>query len=175
MPSPASPSCYLGLLTKETTQSPPDTRTRARPALRTCYVASLRAKSLQTAKRLQPIEYHGPANEELLFTTTSSGLQYAVIRESEGARPSVSDTVVVHYHGTKDDGTVFDSSYRRGEPIEFPLQGLIAGWQEGIPLMTVGSAYRLIVPAELAYGPAGGRHPLAGETLTFDIELIGIR
>ena len=112
--------------------------------------------------------------DTLSFTTTDSGLQYAVITEGDGAtQPTVSDTVKVHYHGTLDDGTVFDSSVDRGEPIEFPLANLIPGWQEGIPLMSVGAKYRFIIPPELAYGPAGG-HRLGGQTLTFDVELLDV-
>lgn len=120
-----------------------------------------------------PDVYTGPSNDELTFSTTESGLQYAVISEGESEeRPSVEDVVEVHYHGTLADGTVFDSSFDRGEPIQFPLEGLIPGWQEGIPLMTVGSTYRFIIPAALAYGEDPDMHPLGGETLTFDVELI---
>jgi hypothetical protein len=123
-----------------------------------------------------PMIYEGPDNESLTFQETNSGLSYAVIQESDSdVSPSATDTVVVHYHGTLDDGEVFDSSYMRGEPIEFPLDGVIAGWTEGVPLMTVGSIYRFIIPADLAYGPAGGMHPLAGETLTFDVELLEVK
>lgn len=117
-----------------------------------------------------------PTDTNLSFTTTSSGLVYAVITEGDGAtRPAVTDTVRVHYHGTLEDGSVFDSSVERGQSIEFPLQNLIPGWQEGIPLMSVGSTYKFIIPPALAYGPEGSGHPLAGKTLTFDVELLGIK
>lgn len=107
--------------------------------------------------------------------TTPSGLQYAVLEASESQEyPQIDSTVEVHYHGTLENGEVFDSSVLRGDPISFPLHGVIAGWQEGIPLMNLGSKYRLIVPASLAYGVSGNGHPLAGQTLVFDVELISI-
>lgn len=107
--------------------------------------------------------------------TTSSGLQYMVLREGSGARPLASDTVRVNYEGKLLDGTVFDSSYERGEPVEFPLNRVIAGWTEGVALMPVGAKYRFWIPSDLAYGP-GGSPPRIGPnaTLTFDVELLGI-
>ena len=111
--------------------------------------------------------------ETLTLSTTDSGLQYAQVAESENdTSPQPDSTVTVHYHGTLEDGSVFDSSYLSGQPLQFPLDQVIDGWQEGIPLMTVGSTYRFVIPPELAYGPAGGNHPLAGQTLTFDVELL---
>ncbi|AKC87797.1 FKBP-type peptidyl-prolyl cis-trans isomerase [Pseudoxanthomonas suwonensis] len=107
--------------------------------------------------------------------TTPSGLQYMVLREGSGPRPLPSDTVRVNYEGKLLDGTVFDSSYERGEAVEFPLNRVIAGWTEGVGLMPVGSKYRFWIPAELAYG-ASGSPPTIGPnaTLTFDVELLGI-
>lgn len=108
--------------------------------------------------------------------STPSGLQYMVLREGSGPRPLASDTVRVNYEGKLLDGTVFDSSYARGEPVEFPLSGVIAGWTEGVALMPVGAKYRFWIPSDLAYGaqggPGGGIGPNA--TLTFDVELLGI-
>lgn len=106
--------------------------------------------------------------------TTASGLQYMVITKADGAKPKLTDKVKVHYHGTLIDGKVFDSSVDRGEPISFPLNGVIQGWQEGVQLMGVGSKYRFFIPHELAYGsrPAGQIPPYS--TLIFDVELIGI-
>jgi FKBP-type peptidyl-prolyl cis-trans isomerase len=105
---------------------------------------------------------------------TSTGLQYKVIKDTEGAKPSATDTVNVHYHGTLLDGSVFDSSVQRGEPISFPLNQVIAGWTEGLQLMSVGSKYIFFIPADLAYGDqAVGTIP-AGSTLTFEVELLGI-
>ncbi len=106
---------------------------------------------------------------------TDTGLQYMVLEEGDGPRPAATDRVTVHYRGTLLDGTEFDSSYARGEPATFPLNGVIAGWTEGLQLMPVGSKYRFFIPSELAYGErgAGGRiGPNA--TLIFDVELLEI-
>jgi FKBP-type peptidyl-prolyl cis-trans isomerase FkpA len=106
--------------------------------------------------------------------TTDSGLQYEVLKMGEGPMPSDTSTVEVHYEGTLIDGTVFDSSYERGESISFPLNRVIAGWTEGVQLMPVGSTYRFFIPSELGYGArAQGRIP-AYSVLIFKIELLGI-
>jgi len=88
-------------------------------------------------------------------TVTASGLQYKVITEGTGKSPKATDTVEVHYEGTLIDGKVFDSSYKRGETIEFPLNRVIAGWTEGVQLMKEGSKFRFYIPSKLAYGPRG--------------------
>lgn len=107
--------------------------------------------------------------------TTPSGLQYTVIKEGEGAKPKATDTVKVHYKGTLVDGKEFDSSYKRGEPISFPLNGVIKGWTEGLQLMPVGSTYRFFIPSELGYGDRGaGADIPGGAALIFDVELIEI-
>ncbi len=107
-------------------------------------------------------------------TTLESGLQYEVINAGDGAQPTRESTVRTHYHGTLIDGTVFDSSYERGEPAEFPVSGVIAGWTEALQLMNCGSKWRLYVPSELAYaGQAVGSIP-AHSTLVFDVELLEI-
>ncbi|PIE55853.1 MAG: hypothetical protein CSA34_06805 [Desulfobulbus propionicus] len=106
---------------------------------------------------------------------TESGLQYKVIKEGDGARPVATDTVKVHYRGTLLDGTEFDSSYKRGEPIEFPVNQVIPGWQEALPLMKVGSTYEFYIPAELAYGDRGAPpHIGPASTLIFEVELLDI-
>lgn len=108
-------------------------------------------------------------------TTLESGLQYEVIKEGSGAQPTTADKVKTHYHGTLIDGTIFDSSVDRGEPITFPLNGVIKGWQEGIPLMKVGAKYRLFVPQELAYGMQSPSPTIpAGSALIFEVELLDI-
>jgi peptidylprolyl isomerase len=102
-------------------------------------------------------------------------LQYLVLEQGTGQQhPEARDTVKVHYHGTLLDGTVFDSSVERGEPIEFGLGQVIKGWTEGLQLMVVGQKIRLFIPSELAYGnrSAGGIKP--GSTLIFDVELLEI-
>lgn len=105
---------------------------------------------------------------------TESGLQYEVIAEGSGPRPSATDQVTVHYVGTMIDGTVFDSSRERGEPATFSLNGVIPGWTEGLQLMSVGSTYRLVIPSELAYGETGNPRLGPNATLVFEVELMGI-
>ncbi|WP_425642875.1 FKBP-type peptidyl-prolyl cis-trans isomerase [Marinomonas gallaica] len=106
---------------------------------------------------------------------TASGLQYEVIEEGTGNQPVASSTVRVHYEGRLVDGQVFDSSIQRGEPIEFPLAGVIAGWTEGLQLMKEGSKYRFAIPAELGYGAQGAGAVIPPHaTLVFDVELIAI-
>ena len=106
---------------------------------------------------------------------TKSGLQYQVIKGAEGRKPAATDTVHVHYHGTLLNGQVFDSSVQRGEPISFPLNQVIAGWTEGLQLMSIGSKYKFFIPSELAYGDqAVGTIP-AGSTLIFEVELLDIK
>ena len=108
------------------------------------------------------------------ITVLESGLQYEVLQAGEGAKPSRESTVRTHYHGTLIDGTVFDSSYDRGQPAEFPVGGVIAGWTEALQLMATGSKWRLYVPSELAYGgQAVGSIP-EHSVLVFDVELLDI-
>jgi FKBP-type peptidyl-prolyl cis-trans isomerase len=106
--------------------------------------------------------------------STASGLQYQVITEGKGAKPVATDTVKVHYVGTLLDGTKFDSSIDRGEPAQFPLNGVIAGWTEGLQLMTVGSKYRFWIPGNLAYGDRGRPGIEPNALLTFEVELLEI-
>jgi FKBP-type peptidyl-prolyl cis-trans isomerase FklB len=107
--------------------------------------------------------------------TTDSGLQYMVMEEGDGPKPAPTDQVTVHYKGTLLDGTVFDSSYDRGQPATFPLNAVIPGWTEGVQLMSVGSKYKFWIPAELGYGP-NGQGPVIGPnaTLVFEVELLDI-
>ena len=108
--------------------------------------------------------------------TTASGLQYKVLKEGDGPKPSAESNVEVHYRGTLIDGTEFDSSYKRGEPATFPVSGVIAGWTEALKLMPVGSTWELYIPATLAYGTRGAP-PVIGpnETLVFEVELITVK
>jgi FKBP-type peptidyl-prolyl cis-trans isomerase len=107
--------------------------------------------------------------------TTASGLQYEVLKAGEGAKPAATDTVKVHYHGTLIDGTVFDSSVDRGEPISFPLNRVIKGWTEGVQLMPVGSKYKFVIPSDLAYGAQGAGGKIGpNATLIFEVELLAI-
>ena len=109
--------------------------------------------------------------------TTTSGLQYIVVKQGSGIKPSLSSTVVTHYQGEFIDGTVFDSSRQRGAPATFPVKGVIKGWTEALQLMNQGSRWRLFIPSELAYGArgaGGGRIP-PNATLIFDIELLEVK
>ena len=109
-------------------------------------------------------------------TVLPSGLQYKIIENSEGEKPLADSRVVVHYRGTLINGTEFDSSYARGEPIELGLNQVIKGWQEALQLMSVGSKWEIVIPSELAYGERGaGRVISPNSTLLFDIELISIK
>ena len=107
-------------------------------------------------------------------TTLESGLQFEVITAGEGAQPTRESNVRTHYHGMLIDGTVFDSSYDRGEPAEFPVGGVIAGWTEALQLMKAGSKWRLHVPSELAYGAQGVGSIAPHSVLIFDIELLDV-
>lgn len=107
--------------------------------------------------------------------TTASGLQYEVLVKGDGPMPADTSEVEVHYEGTLIDGTVFDSSYERGEPISFPLNRVIPGWTEGVQLMNVGSTYKLYIPSELGYGSQGTGPIPPNSVLIFKIELLGIK
>lgn len=102
--------------------------------------------------------------------TTASGLQYRIVTPGTGKTPVPTDTVTVHYKGTLVDGTEFDSSYKRGEPASFPVNGVIPGWTEALQLLKVGAKVELAIPPELAYGANG---PLANQVLLFEVELLG--
>jgi FKBP-type peptidyl-prolyl cis-trans isomerase FklB len=106
--------------------------------------------------------------------TTASGLQYLVLKEGTGPRPLSTDKVKCHYHGTLIDGTVFDSSVDRGQPVDFPVTGVIQGWVEALQLMPVGSKWKLFLPSSLAYGDNGSGKISPGSTLIFDVELLEI-
>lgn len=123
----------------------------------------------------QGIEFLAQNKQADGVSTTSSGLQYKVLQAGAGAdHPGPTDRVKVHYHGTLIDGTVFDSSVDRGEPIEFGLSQVIKGWTEGLQLMVVGEKTRLFIPSELAYGNRAMGAIGPDSTLIFDVELLGI-
>lgn len=111
------------------------------------------------------------------MTTTASGLKYQVLKRGTGTvSPTAASTVQVHYHGTLLDGTVFDSSVERGQPIGFPLNGVIRGWTEGLQLMKVGDKFKFEIPPDLAYGAASPSPKIPpNSTLVFEVELLGIQ
>ena len=107
--------------------------------------------------------------------TTPSGLQYEIVKQGDGPRPTAGDSVTVHYTGKPIDGTVFDSSEERGEPATFGVTQVIPGWVEALQLMNVGSRWRLFIPSALAYGPQGAGGLIGpNQTLVFDVELLAI-
>jgi FKBP-type peptidyl-prolyl cis-trans isomerase FklB len=123
-----------------------------------------------------PMDYLAENAKKDGVTVTASGLQYKVLEEGTGRQPAASDTVEVHYTGTLTDGTKFDSSRDRGQTIEFPLNGVIAGWTEGVQLMKEGARYEFTIPPELGYGARGAGGVIPGNaTLIFDVELVAIK
>lgn len=133
-------------------------------------------QSQVAAVRTADMKYLAQNKDKPGVVTTASGLQYHVIRAGKGPKPAAKDSVLVHYEGRLVDGTVFDSSYQRGQPAAFPLDQVIPGWTEGVQLMPVGSKYHFVVPPQLAYGAqgAGGVIP-PGAVLEFDIELLAVK
>ena len=109
-------------------------------------------------------------------TELKNGIQYEVLKKGDGKKPAVTDTVTVHYHGSLISGKVFDSSVKRGQPATFPLNGVIKGWQEIVPLMPVGSKWKVVIPPALAYGEKGAGGSIGpNETLIFEIELLAVK
>jgi FKBP-type peptidyl-prolyl cis-trans isomerase FklB len=109
------------------------------------------------------------------WKVTASGLQYKVITSGTGDKPKATDTVITQYRGTTIDGTEFDSSYKRNEPAEFPVNAVIPGWTEALQLMPVGSKWQLAIPASLAYGESAPPEIGPDSVLLFDVELVGIK
>lgn len=142
--------------------------------------AGLQAK-MQAAAEASALE-EGQAGVEFLrqntqragVVTLESGLQYEILTDGTGATPQASSTVQTHYEGTLINGDVFDSSYKRGQPAEFPVGGVIAGWTEALQLMQEGAKWRLFIPAELAYGARAAGSIPPHSTLIFDIELLKV-
>jgi FKBP-type peptidyl-prolyl cis-trans isomerase FkpA len=120
----------------------------------------------------------GPTDDDAPqeFTSTPSGLKYRILRKADGPQPTATQTVEVHYRGWLDDGSEFDSSYKRGEPISFPLNRVIAGWTEGVQLVNQGGMIELWIPSELGYGARGAPGAIPpNATLHFVIELLGVQ
>jgi FKBP-type peptidyl-prolyl cis-trans isomerase FklB len=138
---------------------------------------------IMQAKQAEQAKVAGAAGEAFLaenatkdgVVVTESGLQYEIITEGSGDKPSAESVVSTHYHGTLIDGTVFDSSVERGQPAEFPVNRVIPGWTEALQMMPVGSKWRLTIPQDLAYGAQGSGGKIAPfSTLIFDVELLEI-
>ena len=110
------------------------------------------------------------------ITELPNGIQYKIIRQGTGVKPALGDTIKVHYKGTTIDGKVFDDSYSRGEPIEFPLNNLVEGWKQTLPLMPVGSKWEIFLPSDYGYGDRGaGANIPGGATLIFELELLDVK
>ena len=144
---------------------------------------SMKMRKKQEEKSKASVENNLEAGKKFLeenkkkegVITTESGLQYLVLKQGDGPKPSKTDKVKVQYRGTTIDGTEFDSSYKRGEPATFPVAGVIKGWTEALLLMNVGSKYKLFIPSELAYGQRGAGQKIApNAVLIFEVELLDI-
>ncbi len=131
------------------------------------------AGPVDRTEKVSPGKVDNDAPQE--FTETKSGLKYRVLRKSEGKKPTASDSVEVHYKGWLDDKTIFDSSYRRGETISFPLRGVIPGWTEGMQLVGEGGMIELTIPYKLGYGERGNRSIPPRAQLHFIVELISVK
>lgn len=137
------------------------------------YEAKQKAQAEENLKLAKAFLEKNKQNKNI--KVTASGLQYEVIKEGNGPKPTENDKVKVHYVGTLINGNKFDSSYDRGEPVTFPLNGVIKGWTEGLQLMPVGSKYKFYIPPELGYGERGAGGAIQpNEVLIFEVELLDI-
>jgi FKBP-type peptidyl-prolyl cis-trans isomerase len=142
--------------------------------VQTAYMATISRQAEESRKKNDQFLAENSKKDGVVIT--ASGLQFEVVTQGQGKKPSATDVVTVHYEGTLIDGTVFDSSYTRGESAEFPLDQVIPGWSEGIQLMNVGSTYRLYIPSSLAYGEQGAGSMIPpNSTLIFQVELLSIK
>ncbi|MDD5658101.1 MAG: FKBP-type peptidyl-prolyl cis-trans isomerase [Elusimicrobia bacterium] len=137
-------------------------------------IAQARLKRKSDQEKVKAGGFLAKAAKEPGAQAFLSGLIYKELKAGTGASPKAEDTIKAHYHGTLADGTVFDSSVQRGEPLEFSLAGVIKCWQEGIPKMKVGGKAKLVCPADIAYGDRGSGKIPPGAALTFEVELLGI-
>lgn len=132
-------------------------------------------KALAEKKKAEGDTFRAANKKKKGVTELPNGIQYEIIKAGTGDKPKVSDKVTVHYTGSLIDGTVFDSSVKRGQPATFPLNGVIKGWQEVLPLMKTGAKWKVVIPPDLAYGPRGSGSAIGpNETLIFEIELLSI-
>ncbi len=136
--------------------------------------STIQQASTPTMAQSADVQFLENKKKEKEVVTLPSGLQYKILVEGKGAKPSATDTVTVNYAGTFIDGREFDSSYKRGQPASFPVNRVIAGWTEALQLMPVGSTWMLYIPSDLAYGPMGSPPIGPNKTLVFKVELLGI-
>ncbi len=137
--------------------------------------AQSRAEAQAVAEKGKAQAFRAAAAKEPGAVVTNTGLVFTSLKAGTGTSPSASDTVKVHYRGTLTNGTEFDSSYKRGQPIEFPLNGVIPCWTEGVQKMKIGEKAKLVCPSEIAYGDRGSPPAIpGGATLVFEVELLGI-
>ena len=138
--------------------------------------AAEEAKAAATANLKKGQDFLAANGKKEGVTTTKSGLQYRVVKKGDGAKPGATDEVTVHYEGRLINGTVFDSSIKRGQPATFPVNGVIKGWTEALQLMSEGAEYELYIPAALAYGQRGAGQDIGpNETLIFKVSLIKVK
>lgn len=136
--------------------------------------ANSKKAALQNIERGNSFLTANKANQDVV--ETASGLQYKILKKGDGSvHPSANSTVKVHYHGTLLDGTVFDSSVERNEPISFPLNRVIKGWTEGLQLMVTGDTFKFFIPSDLAYGNAAAGKIKPGSVLIFDVDLLEVQ
>jgi FKBP-type peptidyl-prolyl cis-trans isomerase len=143
-------------------------------SLMNAYISKIQAqKSVPTIKAGEKFLAENKKKPGVI--TTASGLQYEVINEGTGIKPTVADTFVCHYRGTFIDGIEFDASYNRGEPLTMPVSRVVQGWIEGLQLMAVGSKYKFYIPYQLGYGPSDYNSIPGGSVLIFDMELLDVK
>ncbi|WCL82025.1 FKBP-type peptidyl-prolyl cis-trans isomerase [Saprospira sp. CCB-QB6] len=153
--------------------APSMTGENAQRIVNTTYQKML-AEMAQKAKEQEKAFFEKNAKKNEKIISLPSGIQYEVLKEGKGPKPTITDKVRTHYHGTLLDGSVFDSSVDRGEPAEFPIQGVIKGWQEVVPMMGTGAKWRVYIPSALAYGAQKRKKIPANSILIFEIELLDI-
>ena len=170
-PSSPAPAATVPTLEQEAAEAAEAARLERAAAARAVFEQAVAANdSVAVASR----EFLAANAQREGVATTASGLQYAVITPGTGPMPALTDKVNVHYHGTLPDGTVFDSSIERGQPLTFPLSAVIPGWTEGVQLMSAGSKFEFTIPSWLAYGAGPGEKIPAHSALVFEVELLAI-
>jgi FKBP-type peptidyl-prolyl cis-trans isomerase FklB len=148
--------------------------------INTCNMTIQQKLQEYMAKKISPVKEEGKKflaenKKQPNVVELPSGIQYKIITQGTGVKPTLEDTIKVHYKGSTLDGNIFDDSYSRGEPVEFPLGGLIEGWRQGLVLMPAGSKWQLFIPSDYAYGDMGTGAIPGGATLIFELELLEVK